>query len=510
MGGQGDTRRERWLLAAILAAAVFVRFLRLGHQSLWIDEMLSIGAYVAPPRILFWKKLLWDVHGPLYSFILYFWSSVSSADAWLRAPSAFAGALSVYFMYRWLVSLGRRDCALLGALFLALSPFNLYYSQEVRFYALLTLFLIISLIVFQRFLLRPTYSRGVILGAVLAVTCLSHFSAVFLCIGLFVYLMVTGRMRGRHLRAGILAALVVLVVISPWIYREIRFLQGIPVVDVSEIPVEQRFRGELTLSAWSYPYSFYAFSVGYSFGPTLRELHQVTSAWGLLGSYGVEIAIVFLLFAALTILGLIRAVRTGKIALFLSIAIVTVIVVSVLTRFNVKIYNVRYLICAFPVFIALCAYGVPESGWRRYFAVIAVCAVMGYADWNYHTVGAYARDDVRGSVRFIEAHEGAGDLILAPSVAQIVRFYYEGSNDVTVLFPNDLGEDELDARIERFKQDHGRVWYVRCRHWNTDPDDLLVAVLSTGALSVESWSYPGIVLYLFNYIPLSPHQEQKQ
>jgi mannosyltransferase len=506
MDGQGDPRREQWLLAAILAAAAFVRFIRLGHQSLWVDEMLSIGMYVSPPRILFWKKLLWDVHGPLYSFILYFWSAVSSADAWLRAPSAFAGALSVYFMYRWLVSLGRRDCALPGALFLALSPFNLYYSQEVRFYALLTLFLIISLIVFQRFLSNPTYSRGALLGAVLAVTCLSHFSAGFLCIGLFVYLIVTGRMRGRYLRAGILAALVVLVVISPWIYREIRFLQGIPIVNVSEIPVEQRYRGELTLSAWSYPYSFYAFSVGYSFGPTLRELHQVTSAFELLGSYGVEIAIVFLLFVALTVLGLIRAVRTGEIALFLSIAIVTVIIVSLLTRFNIKIFNVRYLMSAFPVFIALCACGVPARGWRRYLTVIAVCAVMCYADWNYHAVGAYARDDVRGTVRYIEAYEDAGDLILVPRGVYTVRYYYEGSNEVTVLFPNDLSRVELEARIERFKQDHGRVWYIRYRHWSYDPDDLLVAFLSAGAQSMESWNFPGIVLYRFRYIPPSLHQ----
>lgn len=507
MDGQCHPRREHWTLAAILAAAVFLRFIRLGHQSLWVDEMLSIGAYVAPPRILFWKKLLWDVHGPLYSFILYFWSAVSSADAWLRAPSAFAGALSVYFMYRWLVSLGRRDCALPGALFLALSPFNLYYSQEVRFYALLTLFLIISLIVFQRFLSNPTYLRGAILGAALAVACLSHFSAGFLAIGLFIYLIVTGRSHGRRLRAGILAALVVLVVISPWIYREIRFLQGIPVVDVSEIPVEQRYRGELTLSAWSYPYSFYAFSVGYSFGPTLRELHQIASAFELLGSSGVEIAIVFLLFGALTVLGLIRAFRTGETALFLSIAIATVIIVSLLTRFNIKIFNVRYLMSAFPVFIALCAYGVPARGWRRYLTVTAVCAVMCYADWNYHAVGAYARDDVRGTVRFIEAQEEAGDLILAPSVMQTARYYYRGSNDVTALFPNDLGRVELEARIERFKQDHGRVWYIRCRHWDTDPDDLLVAVLSAGAESMESWNHPGIVLYLFRYIQLPLSQE---
>ncbi|HUV36336.1 MAG TPA: glycosyltransferase family 39 protein [Patescibacteria group bacterium] len=500
-------RRERWILLAILALALFARFFRLGHQSLWTDEMLSIGAYTVPPGIAFWKKLLWDVHGPLYSLLLHFWSTVSSSEAWLRTPSALAGVLSVYLVYRWLVSLGRRDCALIGALFFALSPFNLYYSQELRFYAQLTLCLIVSLIVFQRYLTRPTCANGVLLGVSLAVTCLSHFSGGFLCIGLFVYLVITRKARGAHLRAGLLAAVILLAVISPWIYREFRFLQGIRVVDVSTIPVEERYRGELTLSAWSYPYAFYAFSVGYSFGPTLRELHRVESVPALLETHGLEMVIVGCLFGVLTILGLIRAARTGVLALFLSIALTTILSVSALIKFNIKIFNARYLISAFPVFIALLAYGVPARGWRRYSAVIAVCAVMAFAGWNYHLVDAYARDDVRGAVRLIDDREVAGDLIIAPSVVHTVRYYYGGPNEVTVLFPRDLGAAELQRRIERQMQEHGRVWYVRCRHWDTDPDDLLVTAYSAEAEAVESWSLPGVIVYLFHHTPHLPNRE---
>ncbi len=493
-------QRERWFLLAILALAVFVRFVRLGHQSLWTDEMLTIGAYTAPPGIAFWKKLLWDVHGPLHSLLLHLWSAVSSSEAWLRTPSALAGVLSVYLLYRWLISLGRRDCALVGALFLALSPFNLYYSQELRFYAQLTLFLIVALIVFHRFLSRPTYKNGVLLGVTLAVTCLSHFSGGFLCLGLFVYLIITGRMRGMHLRAGALAAVIVLLMISPWIYREFRFLQQIQVVDVSTIPIEERYRGELTLSAWSYPYAFYAFSVGYSFGPTLRELHLVESVSTLLKTHGLEILIVGCLFGLLTILGLIRAARTGLLALFLSVALGALLAVSLLVKFNIKIFNARYLMSVFPVFIALLAYGVPVRGLRRYFAIIAVCAVMAVADWNYHVVDSYARDDVRGSVRLIEDREVAGDLIIAPSVFHTVRYYYDGPNEVVVLFPRDLGADEVYRRGERLMREHGRVWYIRCRHWGSDPEDLLVASLSAEAAAVESWNLSGVVVYLFQHM----------
>lgn len=496
-----DERRELLFLLAICILAAVVRFMRLGHQSLWTDEMLSVGSYTSPPGIPFWKKLLWNVHGPLYSLLLHFWSAVSSAQWWLRAPSALAGVLSVYCLYRWLVSLGRRDCALIGALFLALSPFNLYYSQELRFYAPLTLFLIVSLIVFHRFLTRPSYANGALLGVTLVVTCLTHFSGAFLGLGFLAYLVVTRRARGMHLRAGALAAVIVLLAVSPWIYREYRFLQGIRIVDVTTIPVDERYRGELTLSAWAYPYAFYAFSVGYSFGPTLRELHLLESVSTLLRAHGIEIWIVGHLFGLLTILGLVRAARTGALALFGSIAVVTVLAVTILIRFNIKVFNARYLMSAFPVFIALLAYGVPLRGARRPIVIVAVCAVMAVADWNYHFNDAYARDDVRGAVRIIDEREKAGDLIIAPGVIHTVRHYYDGPAEVIVVYPRDLGADELDRRMRNRVREHGRIWYIRCRHWDTDPEDLLVSALSAATETVETWDLPGVVVYLFSDAP---------
>jgi uncharacterized membrane protein len=493
-------RRERFLLWAILAAAICVRFYRLGRQSLWVDEMLSIGAYSAPPGVSFWEKLLWDVHGPLYSLILHFWSVVSSSEAWLRAPSAITGVASVYLCYRWLISLGRRDCALIGALFLALSPFNLYYSQELRFYSQLTMFLFLSLIVFRRFLSKPTYANGALLGVSLAATCFSHFSGGFLCLGLVVYLFIAGRVRGMYLRAGVLAALVVFVMISPWIYREITFLRGIQIVDVSTIPVGERYRGELTLSAWSYPYTFYAFSVGYTFGPSLRELHTFSSPLEILRSHGVEIWIIGHLFGLLAILGCIRSVRTGDWRLFLSITAVTILGVTLLTKFNIKIFNARYLMCAFPVFIALISYGTPVRGWRRYAVIIAVCAVMIYAIRNHHFVDDYAKEDVRGAVRLIEEHELAGDAILAPSVQQIIQYYYTGSNYVPTVYPRYLDAETVTERLYSLKEEYGRIWYVRSRHWETDPDDRFIDIISQER-EVESWTFPGVIVFLFRHAP---------
>ncbi|MCK4237051.1 MAG: glycosyltransferase family 39 protein [Candidatus Krumholzibacteria bacterium] len=494
-----NKKRELLLLASIVAVAAFLRFFRLGGQSLWTDEMFSLGACKSPPGVSFWRKITWDVHGPLHSLILHFWSNLSKSDAWLRAPSAIVGVLSVFFLYKWLVILKRRDLALIGALFLALSPFNLYYSQELRFYSLLNMFVIVSLIYFTRFLASPSLGRGAVLGVILALTCLSHFSGVFLCLAFLVYLVITRRLRGRCLRSGALAAFIVLLIVSPWVYREITFLGGIRVVDISTIPVGERLRGELTLSVWSYPYALYAFSVGYSFGPSLQELHLIDSALELLRSHALEILMTIFLFGGLILSGFVRSAREKRLALFLTVVIVSVISVTVITMLNIKVFNVRYLTSAFPVFITLIVFGLPSGKLEKYALVVAVAAIMLISDWNYHFVPRYARDDIKGAVNVIMEFEDEGDLILVlvPGVVNVFKYYYTGSNKIEAFHTKYVSRERIEDGIKRCAEVYPRIWYVRCRHWDNDRDDMLLMLLSSEDLKVESWEFSGVLVNLF-------------
>ncbi len=494
-------KRERLLLWLILVAAALLRFYRLGAQSFWTDELLSIEACTPPPGYTFFEKMLWDVHGPLYSLILHLWSKVSLSEWWLRIPSATFGLLSVYLAYRWFVAIRKRNLALIAAMLMALSPFNIYYSQELRFYSMLTCAVFISLIVFQRFIEEPDARTGSKLGVVLVLSCLSHFSAMFICAAFLVYLLLTKRFRGAHLKFGLLAALIVIVVVSPWIYREIYFLRRISVVKVSSIPVEERFRGEQTLNAWAYPYTLYAFSVGYSFGPDLRTLHFIGSARDLLAMHGAELLLAMVLFGGLFVSGLIRAVRDGPIVLLLSIAVVSLLFIVFITFMNIKVFNVRYLTSTFPVFMALLAFGFPVRAVPRAFLITAVCAVMLVSDWNYHMVPRFARDDVRGAARIVEREEIRGDLIIVPVVKKSFEFYYGGANEVVSLGPGNAGDENAERMVREIRAGYSRIWYVRCRQWDADSHDVIYRELSAGNDMYTEWEMPGIRLVLFTGSP---------
>lgn len=497
MDSKTGEKHQRLILVSVMAAAAFLRFYRLGHQSFWVDEIMSYWAFTPPPGVSIWKKLLVDVHGPLHSLVLYFWSRISGSDAWLRAPSAVAGLLSVYLVYRWLRALGKSRLAVFGALFMALSPFNIYYSQELRFYSFLCLFSLVTLIVFERFIADPTIPKGILLGVSLALACLSHFSAFFLGISLIAYLAISRRLKGKHLRFGALAALVVLVIYSPWIYSQIAYVRSVKVAYLSSVPVDERLRGGLTLSAWSYPYALYAFSVGFSLGPDLRELHYVSSPLVLLSSHGFELVVTGLLFGFLFLSAVYGAVRCRSPGLPVIIVAVTLACTTIVTLVNIKVFNVRYLTSAFPAYIALLVLGLPGAGMRRNLLVAAVGAVLLLSDWNYHHVPRYARDDARAAAGVVNGHELRGDLIVIPTISEVFERYYEGPNKIMVFFPDVIGREEVVERIDAYLELHGRIWYLKCRNWIVDRDDMMIEILSSRAGLEESWRFPGVVLQLY-------------
>ena len=119
--------------------ALLLRGARLGHQSLWVDEVFSwrsarIGAAFTR------HDLLENIHGPLYGVLLHAWGAIAGdGELALRLPSALFGAALVpalaWVARQWL----GRDTVVPAAWLAAGSPFLLWYSQEARNYALLML-----------------------------------------------------------------------------------------------------------------------------------------------------------------------------------------------------------------------------------------------------------------------------------------------------------------------------------------------------------------------------------
>lgn len=126
----------------VLAAAACTRFWRLEFHSFWFDEAVSLAwARADAADILrITLQLSRDKHPPAYYLALHYWQGLlewfgaAESDAALRTLGVLMGLLMVWGIIRLATELSGRVTGLLAGLFVALAPFLVWYSQELRMF----------------------------------------------------------------------------------------------------------------------------------------------------------------------------------------------------------------------------------------------------------------------------------------------------------------------------------------------------------------------------------------
>ena len=126
--------RSAVALGAILLVGLALRLLGLGSESLWFDEGITVSLLRAPLA----EMLAASDRPPLYYVILHPWTRLSGASEFaVRLPSALFGLATVYLTHRLGAVLFERRVGLIAAAMVALSLFQIRYSQEARNYMLM-------------------------------------------------------------------------------------------------------------------------------------------------------------------------------------------------------------------------------------------------------------------------------------------------------------------------------------------------------------------------------------
>lgn len=141
--------KSRLLILLILFLAFIVRLYGLTSESIWLDESFSIYNAQKPlVNIL----TLSDSTPPLYYLILsLFVKNFGIGEFLVRLPSVIFGVLSVLSIYIFSKQYFNEKVGILAALILAVSTFNIFYSQEARTYTLFTFLSILSMYFFLKY-----------------------------------------------------------------------------------------------------------------------------------------------------------------------------------------------------------------------------------------------------------------------------------------------------------------------------------------------------------------------
>ena len=161
---QERTGRTAIALTAVLAFALVLRLIDLGGESLWNDEAFTWWWIQQPPGDLWGPNAAQETSPPLY--YMFAWAGCrlfGDGEAALRLPSVLFGTLGVGAVFILGRAVGGTRAGLLAALLTATAAPHIYYSQEARTYALLSLLgtlAVLGLLAFFRHVAPAGGARG--------------------------------------------------------------------------------------------------------------------------------------------------------------------------------------------------------------------------------------------------------------------------------------------------------------------------------------------------------------
>ncbi len=458
-------RRSEFVLLFLILAALFLRLYYIDQQCLWSDECASLGGArrASIIDVLFHSSRF---HPPLYYFFLHFWSELGLDEFTLRLPSAVFGTLLVPVLYLLGRELGDEKTGLVAAFMGTFNPFLVWYSQEVRMYALFLLFAGLNILFFLYILHKNNRLYWLFFIVTLVSCLLTHFSAVFLIIIESLFLLGT-----RHKYRRCFYRLL-------WIYA----LSGVLVIlvlsrYVQTILAEQAyglFQGQVVWGRiFALPYSFFAFSAGYSAGPSLQKLHDINAVL-ILKQYGIVVIPYFIYFMVIFLLG-IRVLRHHKenLMFLLLLLLLPLLLVYGLANFSlIHTFNVRYSCAAILAYIVINSFGVLKIKDKSVFILlIGLLTLLNiFSLSNYYHNPEYYKPDMRSVAHYIERYERPGDVVLSDEPG-LFKLYFKGESHVDLLWIDTSKESEREKfqYIQNRLQGKKRLWIIPNRLWAFDP-----------------------------------------
>ena len=144
LGRNGPAKRRRAILVALLILSAVLRLYRL-DQSFWFDEIASMILFFHAPWPDLFTKMLIANHHPLYSMLAKLSVTALGDAEWsARLPAFIFGTLTPPYLFlfgaRWI---NERTGALAG-LFMSISMWPVWFSQDARGYSAMILFALIA------------------------------------------------------------------------------------------------------------------------------------------------------------------------------------------------------------------------------------------------------------------------------------------------------------------------------------------------------------------------------
>jgi hypothetical protein len=494
-------RALKLLTLAGILLAFFLRVYSLGDKNVWWDEGLAVwAARKALPETTLWTA--GDVHPPLYFWLLWPWIRVAGeAEFPARYLTVIMAVLTVAAVFPLTRKLAGPTAGALAMWLLAVSPFHIWWSQEMRMYIPAALFFTLS----AYFALKASSADSLRPWAGLILACSAAlytlYSAVFL-IPVCAVLIVLKAFSQRKVLARLALALVAVALLwTPWLSLALPRMRS---WSVAEKPPSLGF--VLKLNA-------VLLSTGVS-----ANLDQYLPA----GIFIVTVAFAGLILFSLD--GESRKVLPGALMLLAGV-LLQPLAVWLLTQprslFYVPKVEARYFIPFAPFFYSLLALSLAAIGKRLRplglgLGVGTLALMVAFLPRYYE--GRDWEDDLPFMVRLIQIYGHPDDAVILVSGDRFPEFlYYYDSPYGSLRLPvypaprlsSTLSYATVEEELGWIIGSHPRVWLAAVKPFLQDPEGVAAKWLSEKMKLALEFHFKRDSLYLFSHgeEPAAPSRE---
>lgn len=503
-------------LFCILLIGIVLRLFKLGSHSLWFDEAFGFyGSFISgafkdlATAINFLKNNPTTILAVLYQFIIHLWRILfGNSEFILRLPSVIFGVVSIFFIFLLgCLLFNSKKAGLISAYLLSISPFHIYYSQELRTYPLMGLLSVIAVYFLQK-ALRKNSDRAWI-GYVIANTLniYIHFMAFLTLLVEISYFLIYHKTYKARIKKWLLSNFFIIFFIIPW-------GSGIFSAFMEKMPSMTYCFWIPKLSFQSLYFTFKNLTIGYN---APKAVYFLATA----------------VFFALFIRGALKIRKKEVLFLLMFLIFAPIIILIIISQFS-PFYLDRFFFASGIFYYLIVANGL--GGLRKTYlltALITITVLSSIALNNYYKnylpgafiehVGIFTEKDYRNSANYLIDNFGQGDRIYHTSASTIVPFFYYfnkrsflGDKDLKLNMALDYSDD---GRAVPFEYDYkkndfiksldseiqgDRIWLVYS-HWYFEerrndlsfPANKAVKWMDAHFIKSDSKEFNGVVVSLY-------------
>jgi len=161
--------KKNYILLFIILLSFLVRVVPSHLETFSADEGVTL--YHAQKSVI--HNIIWpffDDYVPFYHILLSLWLKIATLSIFSsRFLSVLFGTVSVFLLYLIVEKLFNKKTATYSSLIFALSPFAIFYSQEVRVYSLYLLLGLLSIYFYLVYIKKGKYKWSYIITTILAI-----------------------------------------------------------------------------------------------------------------------------------------------------------------------------------------------------------------------------------------------------------------------------------------------------------------------------------------------------